>query len=282
MIISLIQCPVCDDKDQNLENVLIQIESAAAESQAELVVLPELWNSPFINSRIIQHKDEWSELTEALCQKARELGIWIIGGTIPRSENGKTWNSCPVINNQGEIVAIADKNHLLEVHTAKHSYYESDVFTPGNSFCTFASPWGKIGVLICFDNRFPEPARLLAKDCVLLACPCGFNEHVGKKHWQPLFQTRAMENEIFVAAVNPAAADYGSYKSYGHSMIVDPDGQIVASLDGKTGNLDYELDVSKVEQIRFRSPYWKIRRSDLYSLKETESQTYPQQEPATD
>lgn len=269
MIASLIQCLVTDDKNQNLENVLIQIESAVAESQAGLVILPELWNSPFINERIKAHIEEWNILIPALCAKAKELGIWIIAGTIPRSENGRTWNSCAVIDNNGKIIAIADKSHLLEVHTAKHSYYESEVFTPGNSLCKVDTPWGKIGILICFDNRFPEAARLLAKDCVLLVCPCGFNEHVGKKHWHPLFQTRAMENEIFVAAVNPAAHDYGTYRSYGHSMIVDPDGQIAAELGPEPGNLAYEFDFSQVDQIRKRSPFWKIRRTDLYSLKET-------------
>ncbi|MBF0580348.1 carbon-nitrogen hydrolase family protein [Erysipelotrichaceae bacterium RD49] len=263
MIIGLIQPLVGDKKEENLQQVLIQLESAATEGNADLLILPELWNTPFINRKILEHQDEWDFMLEALQKEAKRLNIWIVAGSLPYQNEGKLYNACAIINSNGEVAAITAKTHLLEVHTAKHSYYEKDVFTSGNSLCKVATPWGNLGVLICYDNRFCETYRLIAQDCFLIAAVCGFNEQVGQKHWKPLFQTRAMENQVFIAAVNPAKADYGSYTSYGHSMIVSPDGQVLAQLGSEPGNLIYEIDPEEVARIRKRSPFWKIRRTDL-------------------
>lgn len=264
MKLAIVQNEVSENKAENLEQVLALIEKAASQ-KADLILLPELWNTPFINSSIQNHADEWDDLIPPLQEAARKHGLWILAGSLPRKDGNRLYNSCAVINDKGEIIAIADKTHLLEVHTTKHAYYESGVFTPGKALCKVDSPWGKIAVLICYDNRFPEAARTLCSDCFLLAAPCGFNEKVGQKHWQPLFQTRAMENQVFAAAANPAGKDYGSYKSYGHSQIVDPDGVLLGQLDEKCGLLLADLDPSKVQRIRQRSPFWKIRRTDLYS-----------------
>ncbi|WP_323090350.1 nitrilase-related carbon-nitrogen hydrolase [Allobaculum sp. JKK-2023] len=263
MIVGLIQPLVGEQKEENLNQILVQIESAVVEGQANLVILPELWNTPFINEKILEHQDEWSFMMDALCQRAKELGVWIVAGSLPCKKNGHLYNACAIIDANGKIAATPSKTHLLEVHTSKHTYRERDVFTPGDSLCKIKTPWGYLGVLICYDNRFCENYRLIAKDCFLIAAVCGFNEQVGKKHWKPLFQTRAMENQVFICAVNPAQADYGSYTSYGHSMVVSPDGQVMAELGSEPGNLIVNIDPQQVEKIRFRSPLWKIRRLDL-------------------
>lgn len=265
MIVSLLQPIVSDSKQKNLEQVLALIDLAALHDHTDLVVLPELWNTPFINKEILKHQDEWDDYIQPLQQAAKSLSIWIIAGTLPRKENDLLYNSCAVIDANGEIVGIADKTHLLEVHTTNHTYDEKDVFTDGNQFKSFLTPWGKIGILICMDNRFPEAARTIAQDCFMIAAPCGFNDKVGPIHWDALFKTRAMENQIFYLAANPAKQNYATYTSYGHSLVVGPDGKIVDQLDENPGVLSVEIDPKQVDQIRKRTPYWDLRRKDLYS-----------------
>ncbi len=267
MIVSLVQPEVSDDLRQNLEQISSMITQAAKEG-AQLVVLPELWNTPFINAKILEHADDFPIIIDALKQLSARLHLWIIAGTIPLKREGHLYNACLVFNDKGELEARADKLHLLEVHTSKNDYYEADVFTPGNRLVKVDTPWGAIGLVICFDMRFCEIPRLLSKDCFCLAAVCGFNENAGRKHWQPLMQTRAMENEVFVLALNPACADYGSYRSYGHSMAVSPDGQVLASLDSKVGILTLEINPDDVARIRKRSPFWNVRRTDLFRLEE--------------
>lgn len=264
MIVSLLQPIVFHSKQKNLEQVLSLIELAAKRDHADLVVLPELWNTPFINEEILKHQNEWNDLIPPLQHIAKSLGIWIVSGTLPRQEEGKLFNSCAVINADGDIVEIADKTHLLEVHTSKNTYDESDVFSPGNQFKTFLTPWGKIGILICMDNRFPEAARMIAKDCFMIVAPCGFNDKVGPIHWNALFQTRAMENQVFYLATNPAKESYATYTSYGHSLAVEPNGKILDQLDENFGLLTIEIDPKQVDTIRKRTPYWDLRRTDLY------------------
>lgn len=265
MIAALIQPDVLEPLQASLDEIFELIDQAAVQ-QAELVILPELWNTPFINERILTHADDGRPLLQALKAKAAELKIWLIAGTIPWKEEGRLFNACFVLNPDGQIEAAAKKLHLLEVHTEKHTYRESDVFTPGNGIVSFDSPWGKIGIVICYDLRFPEVSRLLSEDCFLLAAVCGFNAAVGEKHWQPLLQARAIENEVFVCGVNPAAGHFDSYNSYGHSMVISPDGAILASLNEKRGVCLCRIDPEQVRRIRRRSPYWKLRRQDLYSL----------------
>lgn len=264
MIVSILQSEVSDDRKQNEKEILRRLDQAAAQG-ADLVLLPELWNTPFINSVILEHSQEWAFWMTLLCQQARKLKLWIVAGTLPCQEENRLYNRCALISDHGELIACTDKTHLLEVHSARHDYYEADVFTPGNRLCKADTPWGRIAVLICYDNRFPEAARSLCQDCFALFAPCGFNEAVGRKHWKPLFQTRAMENEVFVFAANPARKEYGSYTSYGHSMAVSPDGLLLGELGDEPGVLSVEINPEEVSAVRFRSPFWALRRTDLYS-----------------
>lgn len=264
---ALVQMKISDDLSENLAS-LQRLCHQAAEENADLVILPELWNTPFINDRIVFHAAEAGQLEQALSDLARDLHLWIIGGSLPVEENGRLYNRCLVFDDQGHLAAQADKNHLLEVHTERHVYRESDVFTPGESLCTFDSPWGRIALLICFDIRFPEAARLVCQDVFLLAVPAGFNASVGPKHWQPLLQVRAIENEVFVAGVNGAAAQYGPYASYGHSMAIGPDGSILEKMGSEEGLACVQLQPQQCAAIRRRSPYWDLRRLDLYDLEE--------------
>lgn len=265
MKISILQILVDENPTLNLNRVLDGLQQAASE-QANLVVLPELWSVPFVLESIHTHQEDWEHLIPALQKAAKRLGLWIVGGTVPRKENGMLFNSCPVIDDQGQLVAIVDKCHLLEVHTLHHDFYESEVFTPGKALSQISTPWGKMGILICYDNRFPEAARLVCEEANFLIAPANFNVKIGALHWKSLFQTRAFENEVFVVAVNPARALYGSFESYGHSMIIDPQGKVLLELSDQSQVASVNINVDRVNTIRHRSPLWKLRRKDLYSL----------------
>lgn len=263
MKIAMIQSTASDSLQENLAQVLEGLDQSAG---CDLAVLPEFWNTPFENAAILRHAGEWKQILALLQKKAAELHLWIVSGTLPVEENEKLYNRAFVISSSGEIISHTDKLHLLEVCTRHHHYREADVITPGNSLCVFDAPWGKTGVLICMDIRFPEAARLLGQECVLLVVCAGFNAAVGAKHWQPLLQARAIENELFVCGVNTGPAGYSGYTSWGHSMTVSPDGEIAAQADDDALCTICEINPEEAAVVRRRSPYWNLRRSDLYTL----------------
>jgi predicted amidohydrolase len=263
---AMIQNLVTDDLQQNLAQTL-DLLGQAAKAGADIAVLCELWNTPFINSTILKHAGDYQTIVPALQRAAKEHGMWIFAGTIPVEEEGNLYNRCLVFNDKGEIAAYADKLHLLEVHTAKSDYKEADVFTPGKKITSFDTPWGKAGILICYDTRFCEAARLLGQEVSFLIAPCGFNARTGEKHFRPLMQTRAMENEIFVIAVNPQKADYKTYSSWAHSVAVSPDGVILHEMAENEPLALVDIDTAEIEKVRARAPFWKLRRTDLYTLK---------------
>ena len=265
MKIALIQPLVSSDLAESISSVLNGLKEAIRH-QADLAVLPELWNTPFINREILRHSDDGQPLLALLKKFCADHQIWLVSGTFDWKEQDHLYNRCFVISDTGKVVSHADKLHLLEVHTQKHTYRESEVFDAGDTLCTFDSPWGKAGVCICFDIRFPEVARLLCQQAKFLFVPAGFNEKAGRKHWEHLICARAIENEVFVIGVNPQAADYGAYRSYGHSLLVSPDGEILCEMDGNELCRVVEIDPKKADRIRERSPFWKLRRTDLYAL----------------
>lgn len=269
MKISLLQTIVDYDGNKNLANVLKGIHEAA-QNGSDLVVLAELWSVPFELLEIQNHQRDWDLFVPSLQRIAKKYGIWIIGGTLPRLVNNRLYNSCPIINREGELVQVVDKCHLLEVYTSHHNFKESDVFYPGQALSTINTPWGKIAILICYDNRFPEAVRLLCEKAIMLIAPCGFNQAIGSLQFKPLFQAHAIENEVFLVAVNPAYAKYNHYESYGHSLLISPDGKILCELSDKPELCTIEIHLEEVDRIRTRSPFWSLRRLDLYSLEKKE------------
>lgn len=286
MKIGMIQVRVSQDPEDNLRQALEGIERCAKQ-KAELIVLPELWNTPFDNASIRNHISDSQQQLAALQEQAKRFGVYVLAGTLPwPMESGKARNRAWLIAPDGSLQDYADKNHLLEVHTRKNVYKESDVFDPGDRLAAMQLDLNKepakdenhapksqkpkdcvsAGVCICYDIRFPEQARLLSENASLLLVPAGFNERVGEKHWKPLLQTRAMENQVYVIGVNPAACAYDNYTSYGHSMIVDPDGLIVSEMEPEAFFEVCDIDLNKVHAVRDRQPFWKLRRKDLYAL----------------
>jgi nitrilase len=251
----------------NVSANLLEVEklvTEAAEAGAGLVVLPE--NFAFMGKEdqellSIKETDGEGPLQEFLSQLAKRLGIWIVGGTIPlAAKNGdKVRSVCLIINSEGERVARYDKIHLFDVQLPEtdETYAESKTIEPGNQVVVADTPFGKLGVAVCYDLRFPELFRImLEKGMELLAVPAAFTAITGKAHWEPIVRTRAIENLAYVITAAQGGFHLSGRETYGHSMIVDPWGTILDILPRGSGFVLSELDLDHLSNTRrtFPSP----------------------------
>ncbi|KJS50744.1 MAG: carbon-nitrogen hydrolase [Peptococcaceae bacterium BRH_c23] len=265
--IALCQLHVAADKQANLNNAAASLQAAAA-GGANLAVLPEMFNCPYDIHCFRDYAEEIpsGETTNHLVSLARTHGLFLVGGSIPELSGELIYNTSVVFNSQGEIIALHRKAHLFDVRVKNGiEFTESQVLSPGNATTLFETPWGKFGVEICYDIRFPELTRKMAMDGArLVIVPAAFNMTTGPAHWELLFRSRALDNQIFMLGTSPARNPHASYVAYGHSLAVNPWGQVLAQLDEKPGILMIDLDLTQIEEVREALPVWKQRREDLY------------------
>ena len=280
------------DKNVNIKNAEKHINDIASLG-SELVVLPEVWNSPYaaasfppyaepIPSIGISYKDidsNESPSTKMLGEMACNHNIWLIGGSIPEkamiNNDEKIFNTCPIFNSKGELVAKHRKVHLfdIDVKEPKPMYFkESDTLTAGDNYTIVETPWGKIGIGICYDIRFPEFAANMRKMGVKMLCyPGAFNMVTGPAHWELLARTRAVDNQVFTILCSPARIipderDSKRYVAYGHSLVCDPWGEIKLDADINVCTKMVEVDLSRLDEVRSSVPYWEQKRNDMYTL----------------
>jgi predicted amidohydrolase len=162
------------------------------------------------------------------------------------------------------------KAHLFDVELKEGLVFrESDVLSRGDGITVVDTGFGRIGVAICYDIRFPEVARIMAlQGAKVMVVPAAFNMITGPAHWEVTLRTRALDNQLYVAGAAPARDEQASYVAYGHSMLVDPWGRVVESLDEKEGIIIAEIDQDRLEQVRNELPLLKHRRTDLYEIRE--------------
>lgn len=295
--LALCQVKVTSDKAENIKHVENLIKSAVESSTTDpidLVVLPEVWNSPYSTSSFPIYAElvppisslpafidpSVSPSTAKLSELAKQLKIWIIGGSIPEYDDvmsDKTtkrylYNTCVVINSNGQIVAKHRKMHLFDIDIpGKMTFKESDSLTAGNQVTVFDSPWGKIGIGICYDIRFPEYAMLMRQQgCKLLVYPGAFNMVTGPAHWELLQRCRAVDNQLYVAACSPARDTTAGYVAWGHSSVVSPWGDVVCKAGHEEETIYADIDIMKVEEMRQNIPCLMQKRNDIYSLIETQ------------
>eukprot|EP00470_Lotharella_oceanica_P017105 CAMPEP_0170184856 /NCGR_PEP_ID=MMETSP0040_2-20121228/34841_1 /TAXON_ID=641309 /ORGANISM="Lotharella oceanica, Strain CCMP622" /LENGTH=297 /DNA_ID=CAMNT_0010431047 /DNA_START=68 /DNA_END=961 /DNA_ORIENTATION=- len=277
--LALCQILCGEDKKKNIETARSAVEGACANG-AELVILPECWNSPYDTSAFPVYcepiptaaadlTEELNPSTSFLVNIAKEKKIWLIGGSIPeKDQDGNVFNTCIIVNPDGEIVAKHRKVHLFDIDVpGKITFKESDTLSPGNSSTTFKTPYGTIGVAICYDIRFPELSMLMrSQGASLLVFPGAFNMTTGPAHWELLQRARAVDNQCFVAAVSPARNPESSYQAWGHSTVVSPWGKVLATTEHEPATVYAEVDLSEVEEVRQGIPVSKQKRGDLYAL----------------
>lgn len=227
----------------------------AAEQGAKLIVLPEYFAIMGVKDtdKVKAAEQEGSgQIQQFLSAIAKKRDVWIVAGSIPiQSESkGKVYNACMVYDNKGKLVARYNKIHLFGLNLGNEKYHEESTIVPGNQVVTVDSPFGKIGLSICYDLRFPELYRAMGNVDLILV-PSAFTETTGKAHWETLIRARAIENLCYVLA--PAQGGYhaSGRETHGDSMIVDPWGVVLDRLPRGSGvviasmNLDYQASLRK-------------------------------------
>ena len=208
------------------------------------------------------------EAQKALAALARELGVWIVGGSLPELEGARVYNTSFVYDSAGRQVARHRKMHLFDISVeGGQSFRESDTLTSGHDVTVFDTPWGKMGLCICFDLRFEELARVMAlQGARVLLVPAAFNMTTGPAHWELLFRQRAVDNQVFTVGVSPARNESASYVAYGNSIAVDPWGTVLCRAGAGEAILYADLDFARLDDVRHQLPILSARRTDLYTI----------------
>lgn len=243
--------------EENLRTAGTLIAEAVAQG-AQLVALPEYF--PIMGRRdadkiAAREVDGNGPIQDFLAETACKHGVWVVGGSLPlvASVNDKVLNTCLVFNPQGARVARYDKIHLFGFQKGEERYNESATIEPGRQPVTFETPFGRIGLSICYDLRFPELFRALG-EIDLLVLPAAFTEVTGRAHWEILLRARAIENQCYVLAIGQGGVHENRRETHGNSMLIDPWGEVVARRDKGEGVVIGELDHARIAEVRSSLP----------------------------
>ena len=266
--IAALQMNSTANRADNLQCAEGLIAKAAAQG-AELLVLPE--NFALLGAENIyqtglcetQGGDDHT-LRKWLASMARQYAVWLVAGSIPMASrpDGTRLDKhvravCLVINDRGDEVARYDKIHLFDVDVADDygSYRESDTVEPGDQLVLVDTPCGRLGLTICYDLRFAEQFyQLREQGAEIITVPSAFTATTGFAHWDVLLRARAIETQCYVVAPNQAGQHSATRHSYGHSMLIDPWGEVLASLTDETGVVSAEVDLEHLAAVRQRMP----------------------------
>lgn len=233
----------------------------AVEDGAELVVLPEnfaLMGMTEQDKLKISEAPGAGRIQDFLAEQSLRHGIWLVGGTIPLNASvpNKVRATCLLFNDRGQQVARYDKLHLFDVDLAGgERYRESERIAPGDRAVVAPTPWGLLGMTICYDVRFPRLYRALAKaGAAMFTVPAAFTEQTGRAHWHILNRARAIECGAFVIAAAQCGTHAQGRRTFGHSLIIDPWGEVLAEGGESEGVIVAEIDLAKSAEARRRVP----------------------------
>lgn len=242
--------------------------SIAVQQDAKLVVLPEnfaIMGMSEMDKVGVAEKLGDGPIQNFLSDQARKHKIWLVGGTIPMASDdvGRVYGACLLYNDSGEMVANYNKIHLFDVtiEASNESYNESQTTVPGDDVVVVDTPFGKMGIAVCYDLRFPELFRTMA-DAGMEICviPSAFTSMTGKAHWESLLRARAIENLCFVIAAAQGGYHVNGRETHGDSMIIDPWGMILNRLPHGTGVVVSEIDMTMLSRTRKSFPVLEHRR----------------------
>ncbi len=241
----------------------------ASDQGAELAVLPECFSCLEGNLKALgMEEGRSSTVQQFLSYQARALGLWVIGGTTPCNSqascpDSRHFASCFVYDPEGQQQACYNKMHLFDVEVAdgKGTYRESDSYRHGDQVVSVETAVGKVGLSVCYDLRFPELYRALSKqEADIFTVPAAFTRVTGEAHWEVLLRARAIENQSFVLAANQGGRHGKSRETWGHSMIIDPWGDVLAEAGNEPGVTMAELDMARLAEVRRQMPCLSHRR----------------------
>jgi omega-amidase len=294
--LALVQLRAGEDPASNRQAAEAWLERAlnppAGTPSPRLLMLPEIWNAPYAAARFGDYAEPVPEAGSLLAEGpspslamvarlARRHGVSVIAGSIPeRGADGRLYNTATVIDAEGRLRAKHRKLHLFDVDVPGGiCFQESDSLTggdrltvldgAGDPLATGLAQPPALGLLICYDIRFPELALLMQQQlgAAVIACPAAFNTTTGPRHWHLLMRARAVDTQCFLLACSSARPEDGEgYPSYGHSLVVDPWGTVVAEAGLGEQVLHAQLDLQQVALARQAIPTGNQRRQDLYRL----------------
>lgn len=268
--IAQIQAHVYEEKEKNMEELERNLERIKDEN-IDLVTLGEMFNCPYQTPCFpVYGEMERGETWQKLSALAKKYQIYLSVGSVPeKDEEGHVYNTAYVFDPQGNQIAKHRKVHLFDIAVkGGQCYQESATLTAGDQITVFDTKFGKMGICICFDCRFPEIVRLMTlQGARVILVPAAFNMTTGPAHWELMFRGRAVDNQCYMIGTSDARDEQAGYVSWGHSLVVSPWGDVVAQMDEKPGIQITEIDMDRVEAIREQLPLLSARRTDLYELK---------------
>lgn len=275
--IALCQMNVVDNEEKNMEKAIQMIKESKRQG-ADLAVLPEMFNCPYENEKFIEYAKKLtdSRTLDEISKIAKEENIHVLAGSVPELERNTIkrteliYNTAVFFDNNGKILGKHRKMHLFDIDVKGKIYFkESDTLSAGNDFTVIKTDLGTIGIGICYDIRFVELSRIMALNgAEILIFPGAFNLTTGPAHWKLLFRSRALDNQVYAIGVAPALDKDASYNSFGHSIAVNPWGEVIEELDFSEDLKIVEIDLDEIKRIREEIPVLKNRRTDLYEIKE--------------
>lgn len=269
MRVAAIQMNGGDDVAANLK-LTEQLLREAASDGCKLAVLPE--NFPLMPARgrdkaAIAEEPGDGPIQDRLSRLSAELGLWIVAGSMPlvspEIDAERVYGACPVYNADGAQAAIYRKIHLFDVDLVdkQESYRESRSMYPGDEVTTVDTPFGRIGLTICYDVRFPELYRsLVDAGAIIFTVPAAFTATTGEAHWHTLLRARAIENLAYVIAPGQCGTHPDGRATYGHSIIIDPWGRVLAEAKDGNGFVAADIDPSLPKKLREEFPALSNRR----------------------
>ena len=256
--IACIQNCATDNLSQTIQDCEV-LSREAYDAGADLICLPEFFSYLNLNEKgldVAPFRESEHPTLAAFQELSLKLQVWILLGSIAIYDSqGKKRNRSILLNPRGEIEVRYDKIHMFDVNLPNGEVYrESDVFSPGNKAVTASLPWGELGLTVCYDLRFPHLYRSLAHaGADVISVPAAFTRTTGKAHWHVMLRSRAIETGAYVVA--PCQfGDHGRAKTYGHSLIIDPWGRILADGGEDRGYIIAEVDMEEVKNARRMIP----------------------------
>jgi omega-amidase len=266
--VGIIQLDIKKDKEENIKQAICKIEEAA-KNNCDFVLLPEMFTCPYVAKKFHEYaeKEDSSTTLAQMSKVAKRNKIYIVSGTIPELDDGKIYNTCYVFNKEGEIVGKHRKTHLFDINIDNIKFKESDFLEYGNDITIIDTEFGKVGVVVCYDIRFPEYFKILAKAGVdIIFIPAAFNTVTGPAHWELLTRTRAVDNQVYIAASSPARNPSSGFLAYGHSIITSPWGEIIKEARVNEEIIIGKIDLEYLEKVRNKLQLLKHTRNDIYKV----------------
>ncbi len=267
--IMIFQTKVLGTKKENLKQMAEYMEKADLR-HVDLVTFSEMFCCPYETSCFPAYaEEEGGPSWQWFSALAKKHGVYLSAGTIPElGEDGRIYNTAYVFDRQGRQIAKHRKIHLFDIDVKGGQYFrESETLSSGKEATVFDTEFGRVGLCICYDFRFPELARqMVNRGAQIFIIPAAFNMTTGPAHWELMHRSRAVDNQVYVVGTAPARDMDASYHSWGHSLVVNPWGEVLCEMDEREGSLRCTLNLEQVKTVREQLPLLKHRRGDIYPV----------------